>query len=213
MNRYQLALLLLLAAMLIASLIHAPFPEQMYLQHIPTVIALVAWPVVARRFPLTNTAASCLSMFLLLHIVAARYIYSYVPYDAWSRALLGFSITEHFGFRRNHFDRLVHFSFGALWVRPIWEVCVRYLKVRRSFAYYVAFEFVLAFSMLYELVEWALTLVMAGPDANAYNGQQGDMWDAQKDMACALIGALVALIVLFITRRRRGTPGSPTTVP
>ena len=203
MSREQQSTLVLIFAAMLVSWIHAPYPQQMYLQHIPTVLALVAWPVLARRYPLSNPAFACISAFLLLHVLAARYIYSYVPYDEWSSRLLGFSITERFGFSRNHFDRVVHFSFGLLFVRPVWEVCVRHLGVPRRFAYYVAFEFVLAFSMVYELVEWGLSLSLAGRDADAYNGQQGDMWDAQKDMSFALLGAGVALAILFLTRRGR----------
>jgi putative membrane protein len=146
---------------------------------------------------------ACLAAFLLLHVLGARYLYSNVPYDNWSQQLLGFEITTRFGFRRNHFDRLVHFAFGALWIRPVWEVCHRHFQVPRRFAYYTALEFVLAFSMLYELVEWGLSIVLAGPGADAYNGQQGDLWDAQKDMAFALLGALLALTVLYLTRRSR----------
>lgn len=206
MTRFQLATLALLAALLLLSLVRAPYPNETYLQHIPTVLALIAWPLLARRFPLTNPTFLCIAGFLLLHIFAARYIYSFVPYDEWSQRLLGFSITERFGFRRNHFDRLVHFSFGLLLVRPIWEICVRYLGIPRRVAYYTAFEFVLAFSMVYELIEWGLSLVLAGADADAYNGQQGDIWDAQKDMVFAMVGGLVALGILFVTRRRRQVP-------
>jgi putative membrane protein len=191
-----------LAVALGLSWIQAPFPDQMILQHIPTVLILVSWPLLARRFPLTNEAVTCLILFLLLHVLAARYIYSYVPYDRWSQELFGFEITTRFGFHRNHFDRLVHFSFGLLWVRPVWEVCVRYLGVPRKVAYYTAFEFVLAFSMLYELFEWGLSMVLAPGHADAYNGQQGDVWDAQKDMAFALVGAAITLLVLWVTRRR-----------
>lgn len=203
MSRLQWSVLAVIAVVLAASLVHAPFPEQMRLQHIPTVVVLVGWPLLARRFPLTDAAMLCLAGFLLLHIVGARYIYSYVPYDEWSRWLFGLSPTEAFGWRRNHFDRLVHFSFGLLAVRPAWEVGVRYLAIPRRVAYYVAFEFVLAFSMVYELFEWGLSLALAGPDADAYNGQQGDPWDAQKDMSLALVGALVSLVVLFATRSHR----------
>jgi putative membrane protein len=213
MTRIQLAAFAALAVLFLASLFRAPFPDQMYLQHIPTVLAFVACPFLLKRFPLSDQAFFCLAVFLSFHTVAARYIYSYVPYDRWSQSLFGFSITETFALRRNHFDRLVHFSFGALFVRPIWEICVRYFDVRRRFAYYVAFEFVLAISMLYELFEWGLTVVLAGQDADAYNGQQGDIWDAQKDMACALVGALVSLIILYFTRRRRQYRSSLQPIP
>jgi putative membrane protein len=207
LNRYQSTLLGLIVMAMVVSWIHAPYPEQMYLQHIPTVMVVIAFPMLARRFPLTNAAVTCLAAFLFLHILGARYIYSYVPYDRWAQRLLGETITELCAFRRNHFDRLVHFAFGVLWVRPTWEVCVRYLRVPRRVAYYTALEFVLAFSMLYELVEWGLGMALAPQDADAYNGQQGDLWDAQKDMSAALVGAMVALVTLFLTRRSRiGVP-------
>lgn len=202
-ERLSPALWLIIAVAMAVSWIHAPYPDQMYLQHIPTVAVLILWPFATRRFPLSPPALLCLAAFILLHILAARYIYSYVPYDRWTERFFGFSVTQRFHLRRNHFDRVVHFSFGLLWVRPVWEVCARHLRVPRRFAYYVAWEFVLAFSMLYELVEWGLSVILAGPDADAYNGQQGDLWDAQKDMSFALLGATVALIVLLLTRRRR----------
>ncbi len=213
MNPAQLATLAFIFVAMLVSWIHAPYPQQMYLQHIPTVLALVSWPMLARRFPLSTPAFACIASFLLLHVLAARYIYSYVPYDDWSRQLLGFSISERFGFSRNHFDRVVHFSFGLLFVRPIWELCIRHFGVPRRFAYYVAFEFVLAFSMVYELVEWGLSLALAGADADAYNGQQGDMWDAQKDMSFAMLGASLSLAILFLTRRSRDSIAPPPTNP
>jgi len=208
MSRLQVTVLSLLALLLLVSMINAPYPNQMALQHIPTVLVLIASRFLCRRFPLTNPAFGCLAAFVLLHIIAARHIYSYVPYDEWTQCLFGFSVTDTFGFERNHFDRLVHFAFGLLFTRPVWEICVRYLEVPRRFAYYVAFEFVLAFSMLYEVFEWGLSLALAGPDADAYNGQQGDLWDAQKDMTLALLGSLLCLMVLYFTRHRRAGIGS-----
>ena len=107
MNPLQKSVWVLLCSSLLVSTIHAPYPNQMVLQHIPTVLILLPGPFLAKRFPLTNTAFLCLAAFLFLHIVAARHIYSYVPYDEWIQTLFGFSIDGYFGFRRNHFDRLV----------------------------------------------------------------------------------------------------------
>ena len=205
MNAYQKFLLSMAVVLLVLGCIRAPYPEQMYLQHIPTVVALVALAILSRRYPLSNAAFTCLVVFLLFHILGARYIYSYVPYDEWLKAVFGSDLTSIFHFKRNHYDRLVHFAFGLLWTLPAWEVCVRYFKVPRRFAFYVAVEFVLAVSALYELFEWGLTMVLSPNDADAYNGQQGDMWDAHKDMALAVLGSLVALVSLTF---RRGTPPS-----
>jgi putative membrane protein len=203
MSRYQLFLLSALAAAAAASWIRAPYPHDMLLQHVPTAMALIGWAWLGRRYPVSDTAATCLAVFLALHLVGARYLYSNVPYDRWAEQLLGFDLSSRFGLRRNHFDRLLHFAFGALWVRPAWEVLVRRFRVPRRFAYYAAFELVLAVSLLYELLEWGISLLLSPEAADAYNGQQGDFWDAQKDMALALVGGLLALAVLALTRRRR----------
>ncbi len=202
-SSYPKILLGATALLLVLGCIGAPYPGQMYLQHIPTVVALAALAVLSRRFPISNAALTGLAVFLMLHILGARYIYSYVPYDDWAKALTGSDLTSTFHFQRNHYDRVVHFAFGLLWALPVWEVCVRYFKVPRGFAFYVAFEFVLAASALYELFEWGLTMALSPQDADAYNGQQGDLWDAHKDMALAMLGSLVALAVLGLRPRNR----------
>jgi putative membrane protein len=201
---FQRRLIAAATLLMVVSCIGAPYPNQMYLQHIPTVLALTILAVLAQRRALSDGAFACLIAFLLLHILGARYIYSYVPYDRWARALFGADLTSTFGLRRNHYDRVVHFAFGLLWVRPVREVCERWFQVPPKFARYTAFEFVLAFSLLYELFEWALTMVLSPQDAAAYNGQQGDIWDAHKDMSLAMLGALLGLA---FTGRRASVPG------
>lgn len=203
MSRHQQALLLLVAAVTAASWIRAPYPDEMLLQHIPTVLVLLGWPLLARRFPLSDAAATCLVAFLLLHVLGARYLYSNVPYDVWARALFGGDLSSWLGGRRNHYDRLVHFAFGLLWLRPLREIGVRYLRLSPRYAGFAAVEFVLAWSALYEVFEWGLTMVLSPEDADSYNGQQGDMWDAQKDMALAFLGAVVALGILALSRSAR----------
>ena len=203
MTRLEASLLALLVVAAVASCVGAPFPRQMYLQHIPTVVVVTALSIVARRKLLSPAAFTCVVAFMMLHVVGARYIYSYVPYDEWSQKLLGISITEHFGFRRNHFDRVVHFAFGAMAVRPVWETLTRKFKVPPRFALYASVEFVLAFSLLYELFEWGLTMVLSPEDAGAYNGEQGDIYDAHRDMSLALLGACVGLVIWRLTESRR----------
>jgi len=193
---------LLAAAMVLASL-RAPYPEEMYLQHSPTLLMLVALPLLQRRWPLSDAAFACLVAFFLLHTLGARYIYSNVPYDRWATALLGHDLSRTFGWNRNHYDRLVHFAFGLLWARPVYEVSVRHLGIPRRVAFYTVVEFLLAFSALYELFEWGLTMVLSPQDANEYNGQQGDIWDAQKDVSFALVGALLGTLVLISRGRSR----------
>lgn len=128
--------------------------------------------------------------------MAARWTYSDVPYVAWGKALLGFDIDATLGFKRNMFDRLVHFSFGAMLVGPMFEIFSRYARQGRRLALYNAIMFVLGASAFYEIFEWLLAVFMSPEAAEAYNGQQGDMFDSPKDMAMATFGGLIVLIAI-----------------
>jgi len=190
LSRNQTFLWLLLVFATGVSCVHPPFPRQLLLQHFPTAFVIVVLPLLVRRYPVTDGTFACVVAFMLLHVLGARYIYSYVPYDEWSERLFGVSLARLPGLRRNHYDRLVHFAFGLLAPRPFREVQTRYLNVPDGVSRYFAIEFVMAFSMLYELFEWGLTMVLSPGDAGAYNGEQGDIWDAHKDMSFAAIGAI-----------------------
>lgn len=198
--RAQLWFLLALAAGIGLALIDQPFPEVAPLHHIPTVIAILAAPGLLKHWPLSTAALTCIVAFLALHTLGGRYTYTMVPYDAWSEAVFGTAINDLFGWERNHYDRLVHLLYGALAVAPVAEFYRRHRGIAPGTAGIIAILFVLATGALYEMVEWLLTLVAAGATADAYNGQQGDIWDAQKDMALAFVGALAALA--FALRRR-----------
>ncbi len=201
----QKIMIALLGALLILVQIKQPFPAAAPLHHIPTFLVLVAAPFLLHRWPLSNAAVACVAIFFALHTIGGRYTYTDVPYDALAQALTGRSITEAFGFSRNHYDRLVHLAYGLLAVLPVSEALQRHLGIARRVSLYIAVESVLAVSLLYEVLEWLFTLTMRGSLADAYNGQQGDIWDAQKDMALAALGALGALVALVALKiRRRG---------
>lgn len=178
------------------SLIDTPYPALAPLQNLPTLVIVAMLWLALRRWPMPTSAILCIAAFMALHTIGGRYIYSYVPYEQWLGALGLPSIDHAFGLGRNSWDRLVHFSFGALWVWPIACWLARHRGLSPALATYIAVEFVLAGSALYEIFEWQLTVVMAGRDADAYNGQQGDVWDAQKDMAIAGLGALTTAVWL-----------------
>jgi putative membrane protein len=201
---YEHKLLLILAVAVVLSCIGAPYPREMYLQHSPTLFLLFFLPWIHRRYPVSRAGFTCLIVFMLFHTLGARYIYSYVPYDQWGAQLFGTRLQEAFDFRRNHYDRFVHFLFGLLWTLPVWDVLTRYFRMTPRLALYFAVEFIMAASMLYEVFEWGLTMVLAPGDADAYNGQQGDMWDAQKDMALAMVGSLIMAVVVRVRSRQEG---------
>lgn len=53
----------------------------------------------------------------------------------------------------------------------------------------------LGISASYELLEWSVA-ELTGTKAEAFLGTQGDIWDTQKDIFLALVGAVSALIGL-----------------
>ena len=193
---------LLLAALLLAQ-IDQPYPEVALLQHIPTLLLLVASPWFLRRWPLSTASLACIALFMALHTLGGRYAYSNVPYDDWAHALTGSSLSDVCGWTRNHYDRLVHFAFGALSVVPVSEIARRWGGLGGRGAALTVIAWVLALSCLYEIFEWLLTIVAAGETADRYNGQQGDIWDAQKDMALAALGAILVMVVRAVTGSRR----------
>ncbi|MCH8047691.1 MAG: DUF2238 domain-containing protein [Planctomycetes bacterium] len=206
----QSAMLLAVVAALVRSCFGAPYPDDLALQHIMTVVALVALAASIVWFPLGHGPLAALLAFVLLHVVGARYLYSYVPYDRWAEQFLGVNISQTFSFERNHYDRLVHFGFGLLIAWPAREVVLRYIGAPRRWSYYLVVDFIIASSAMYELAEWMVAIGLSPEAAENYNGQQGDVWDAHKDMALAAGGALLSMTLAALIdwkARLRGPAG------
>ena len=94
---------------------------------------------------------------------------------------------------RNHFDRMVHFSYGLLLAYPVRELFLRVVNVRGFWGYFLPLDITMSTSMLFELFEWAVAEFVGGDLGIAYLGTQGDVWDAHKDMALASLGAAIAM--------------------
>lgn len=192
------------------SAVGAAYPPNTWLQVGPVVIGVgLAWWAL-KRWPMSTASVAWLGGFVLLHLFAARWTYSDVPYDAWAQAAFGFSIDAALGFERNMFDRLVHFASGLCFARPLVELCIVYGRLSRRWAIGVMILAVLAIGALYEIFEWTLTIGMSPEAADMYNGQQGDMFDAPKDMALALLGCLAALPWISGRRQPDRSPPDPS---
>lgn len=172
----------------------ALYPRDLLLQHSPTVVLIALMPTAIRHQTLSMKSYGMIMGFFTLHVIGARYIYSYVPYDRLCSMICGTTLSEFMGWKRNHYDRLVHFSYGLLWTYPVYEFLQRRHIVTGTLARYFAIEFVVATGALYELGEWFVAILFAPDWADRYLGQQGDIWDAQKDMALETLGALIALV-------------------
>lgn len=148
-----------------------------------------------RIFPLSDLSYVLIAAFMTLHAVGAHYTYAEVP--------LGFWLRDTFGFARNPFDRVVHFSFGLLMAYPIREVFLRVANARGFWAYYLPLDVTLAFSALYEIMEMVIATLVAPGTGDAWLGTQGDVWDAQKDMGLAALGAVICMVVTAALRTLR----------
>jgi putative membrane protein len=192
------------------SAIGATYPNNTWLQVGPVALGIPLAVLALRRWPICNFSASCLAAFVLVHLFAARWSYSFVPYEHWMAAAGVDAVSRLLAFERNMFDRLVHFLFGLLLVVPLTEIGQRHAGMTRRLAATFAVLFVLAFGGLYEIFEWALTLSLSPQQAGAYNGEQGDIYDAQKDMAIAALGAVLALpVAVKRFALRRDLPTTP----
>lgn len=197
MNRIKLIFLILLFVFTIITMIRPIYPHEQFLQHAGTLLLAIplVFDLVKNRMP--NNVYVCLVLFTFLHVLGARYIYSYVPYKEWFISL-GIVDADFFQDPRNHYDRLVHFAFGILLFPYFLYISRKWIKHMPIVAVFMAWLIVQTGSMIYELFEWLLTIVMTSTNANNYNGQQGDLWDAQKDMAWAMLGSTIMSSIYLI---------------
>jgi putative membrane protein len=127
---------------------------------------------------------------MMLHIYGSHYTYAEVPFGFWMQ--------NAFDMARNHYDRIVHFAFGFLLAYPLREMTIRISDAKGFWGFWFPVEFVLAFSCIYELIEWAIVIFFGGDLGIAYLGSQGDVWDAQKDMFLAGLGALITMCIVAV---------------
>ncbi|MHB1279282.1 MAG: DUF2238 domain-containing protein, partial [Bacteroidia bacterium] len=112
-------------------------------------------------------------------------------------------LQEVVGGSRNHYDRIVHFSFGFLLAYPLREMFVNWLKFPSRAAWLFPVIWSLSFSAVYEMIEWAVADIFFKAQGDAYLGTQGDIWDAQKDTFMAFLGALLATLLISLIRKIR----------
>ncbi len=155
-----------------------------------TVPFVVLMYIAHRWFKLSNVSYGLIFAYTMLHIYGSHYTYAEVPFGYWMQ--------NAFELGRNHYDRIVHFSFGFLLAYPLREVVLRVSDAKGFWGLWFPVEFVLAFSAIYEILEWWVAEVFGGDLGVAYLGSQGDVWDAQKDMLLAGFGSVITMFIVFV---------------
>ncbi|HXE84646.1 MAG TPA: DUF2238 domain-containing protein [Gemmatimonadales bacterium] len=194
-NRLLLVLAAWYAAVWVITAVAPLDRHDWFLENLLVIAALAILIGTYRVFPLSDLSYVLITVFMTLHAIGAHYTYSEVPFGFWLRDTLGFA--------RNPFDRIVHFSFGLLMAYPIREVFLRVANARGFWAYYLPLDVTLAFSALYEIMEMVVATMVAPGTGDAWLGTQGDIWDPQKDMGLAALGALLCMVVTALIRKLR----------
>jgi len=167
-----------------------------FMETAPALIGGLALLATYRRFRFTNVSYTMVWLFALILMTGGHYTYAQVPIGNWVR--------DAFSLSRNHFDRLGHFFQGVIPALFARELLLRTSPMRRSkWLFVLCVAIALAISASYELFEWRYAVTFGGKQAEDFLGSQGDIWDAQQDMFMALIGALVALLVLGPVQNRQ----------
>ena len=163
-------------------------------ENIPILAVVIALAALSFRFRFSAGSYLAMSVLVVFHTIGGHFTFERVPFGL---------VTDLFGFERNHFDRLAHFSVG-FYAYPIAELLERF-RLTRSRVILLLFPVFAIFTVaaLYEIIEW-IYAAMAGSEAGAaFLGSQGDVWDAQKDMLADGLGAIVAAAVYGWTSRKR----------
>lgn len=187
-NGALFSLAIVVLAVFILSAIHPHDYFTWMLEVFPAIIGAVILSATYRRFRFTTLVYTLIAVHMIILMVGGHYTYAEVPVGNWIR--------DQFELSRNHYDRLGHFAQGFVPAMIAREVLLRLNLLKRGrWLFVMVVSVCLAVSALYELLEWMVS-ALTGSAGDAFLGTQGDVFDTQKDMAMALIGAVTALITL-----------------
>ncbi len=167
------------------------YPQDWFLESIIGSITVILLICTYKKFRFSNTSYTLLLIFLLLQVIGSHYTYSETP--------IGFWIKDLFDLSRNHYDRVIHFLFGLLLYLPTLELWKRLSHNKsKTWPHYTVPVFVLiALGGSFEVIEWIVAIIVSPELGIAYLGTQGDVWDAQKDIAVKIVGSLIAMLYFF----------------
>lgn len=188
MTAYRWWLLFCLVLVWTWAAINPLHPDGWLLENYLVFIFVPITLVWGRYFRLSDLSYTLITLFMMMHIAGSHYTYAETPF--------GFLLQDWFESSRNMYDRFVHFCFGLLLAYPLREVFLRIAQTRGFWGYFLPLSLVITSATVYELVEWVVARRVDMTAGIAFLGAQGDIWDAQKDIAVAIVGALIALTIV-----------------
>jgi len=124
------------------------------LENVLVVLFTINIAATYQRFPFSRISYTLIFLFLVFHKIGAHYTYAKVPYNEWTQQIFEFHLNDVLGFERNHFDRLIHFSYGLLLAYPIREIFIQIANVKGFWSYFLPLDLTMSTSMMFELFEW-----------------------------------------------------------
>jgi putative membrane protein len=187
-KRWHLALLVSFLAILVWSVIHPHDLFTWFLETFPAMLGAVILAATYKKFRFTTLVYMLIWMHGIILLVGGHYTYAEVPLFNWIR--------DTFHLSRNHYDRVGHFAQGFVPAMIAREFLLRKTPLKPGkLVAFIVLSICLAISAAYELIEFGVSMA-TGSAGDAFLGTQGDIWDTQKDMLMALIGATTALLTL-----------------
>ncbi|WP_308637749.1 DUF2238 domain-containing protein [Paenibacillus silvisoli] len=166
-----------------------------WMENILTLLTGIGLIILYRYFRFSNLSYTLLILFLMMQTIGAHYAYGVTPLDTLMK--------DWFDFKRNHYDRVVHFMFGLLLGLPSLEVLIRAAGVRKVWAYLLTPWLLLGFAAIYEIGEMYVVFFAPKKEGETFLGAQGDIWDAQHDMEVTFYAAIIAMIAIAIWVRKK----------
>lgn len=192
-NYYLITYLLLFFVLWMSTLIGTTDLYNWMIENTLVVIFLCILALTFKHFQFSDLSYTFIFVYLCLHVYGAKYTYAENPFGYWMK--------DYFHFERNHYDRIVHFSFGFMLAYPMRDFFLNKMKFPTWVGWLLPVEITLSFSCLYELIEWAVADVLFPEQGVAYLGTQGDVWDAQKDMFMAFCGAGIIMLMISCIKK------------
>jgi putative membrane protein len=187
--------LLVIYLLLFTLLAIAPFDRAVWwAENIPIMLIVLTLVISSRFYTFSNVSYLLMFFLIIMHTIGGYYTFERVPFDY---------ITNLFGFERNHYDRLGHFTVG-FYAYPIAEILLNEKLVRsRTVLFLFPIFTIFAVAAGYEIIEWLYAVSAEEAAGTAMLGSQGDIWDAQKDMLADSLGALFVMLIFRFTNQNK----------
>ncbi len=175
-----------------------PYDKTVWIaENLTVLIVVIILIITFKKFRFSNTAYFLMSIWIYMHTIGGHFTFANVPFDF---------VNNLFGWERNNYDRVAHFTVGFY----AYAICELLDKKRLVNSKIILFLFpifsIATVAAVYEIIEWIAAVTLDPKAGIEYVGAQGDIWDAQKDMALDISGAVFATIFYFMKNFRKKEP-------